>query len=111
VTRTEGVNAVYNDSAITQRVMARLESVLGKDHVIQGRPIMASDDFAEFAGAGVPSMMLNLGAVQPAKFQAAQKSGGILPGPHSSLFAPDEESSLKTGILVETTAVLELLSK
>lgn len=111
VTRTEGVNAVYNDPAITQRVMARLESVLGKDHVIQGRPIMASDDFAEFAGAGVPSMMLNLGAVQPAKFQAAQKSGEILPGPHSSLFAPDEESSLKTGILVETTAVLELLSK
>ena len=111
VTRTEGVNAVYNDPAITQRVTARLESVLGKDHVIQGRPIMASDDFAEFAGAGVPSMMLNLGAVQPAKFQAAQKSGEILPGPHSSLFAPDEESSLKTGILVETTAVLELLSK
>ncbi len=111
VTRTEGVNAVYNDPAITQRIMTKLESVLGKDHVIQGRPIMASDDFAEFAAAGVPSMMLNLGAVQPAKFQAAQKSGEILPGPHSSLFAPDEESSLKTGILVETTAVLELLSK
>jgi hippurate hydrolase len=72
---------------------------------------MASDDFAEYAAAGVPSMMLNLGAVQPAKFQAAQKSGEVLPGPHSSLFAPDEELSLKTGILIETTAVLELLSK
>jgi hypothetical protein len=35
----------------------------------------------------------------------------ILPGPHSSLFAADEEPSLKTGILVETTAVLELLGK
>ena len=111
VTRTEGVNAVYNDPAITHRIVTKLESVLGKDHVIQGRPIMASDDFAEFAAAGVPSMMLNLGAVQPAKFHAAQKSGEVLPGPHSSLFAPDEELSLKTGILVETTAVLELFSK
>ncbi len=111
ITRTEGVNAVYNDPAITQRIMARLESVLGKDNVIQGRPIMASDDFAEFAAAGVPSMMLNLGAVNPATFQAAQKDGRVLPGPHSSLFAPDEEPSLKTGILVETTAVLELLAK
>ncbi len=111
VTRTEGVRAVYNDPAITQRIVASLESVLGKEEVIQGRPIMASDDFAEFAHEGVPSMMLNIGMVNPAKFQAAQKSGEVLPGPHSSLFAPDEEPSLKTGILVETTAVLELLGK
>jgi amidohydrolase len=111
VTRTEGVRAVYNDPAITQRITASLESVLGKEKVIQGRPIMASDDFAEFAHEGVPSMMLNLGMINPAKFQAAQKSGEVLPGPHSSLFAPDEEPSLKTGILVETTAVLELLGK
>jgi hippurate hydrolase len=111
VTRTEGVRAVYNDPAITQRITASLESVLGKEKVIQGRPIMASDDFAEFAHEGVPSMMLNLGMINPAKFQAAQKSGEVLPGPHSSLFAPDEEPSLKTGILVETIAVLELLGK
>ena len=111
VTRTEGVRAVYNDPAITQRIIASLESVLGKEKVIPGRPNMASDDFAEFAHAGVPSMMLNIGMVNPAKFQAAQKSGEVLPGPHSSLFAPDEEPSLKTGILVETTAVLELLGK
>jgi amidohydrolase len=111
VTRTEGVRAVYNDPAITRRIIASLESILGKEKVIQGRPIMASDDFAEFAHESVPSMMLNLGMVNPAKFQAAQKSGEVLPGPHSSLFAPDEEPSLKTGILVETTAVLELLGK
>jgi hippurate hydrolase len=55
--------------------------------------------------------MLSLGAVNPAKFDAAQKSGEVLPGPHSSLFAPDEEPSLKTGILVETSAVLALLGK
>jgi metal-dependent amidase/aminoacylase/carboxypeptidase family protein len=111
VTRTETVNAVYNNPAVTQRVIGALEPVLGKGNVISGRPNMASDDFAEYAHAGVPAVMLNLGAVNPAKFAAAQKSGETLPGPHSSLFAPDEEPSLKTGILVETTAVLELLGK
>jgi amidohydrolase len=111
VTRTEGVRAVYNDPAVTQRIIGSLESVLGKEKVILGRPNMASDDFAEFAHEGVPSMMLNVGMVNPAKFQAAEKTGEALPGPHSSLFAPEEELSLKTGILVETTAVLELLGK
>jgi hypothetical protein len=79
--------------------------------VVEGKPIMASDDFAEYGKAGVPSIMLSLGAVNPAKFDAAMKSGVVLPGPHSSLFAPDEMPSLKTGILAETSAVLELLGK
>ncbi len=111
VTRVESVSAVYNDPAATQRIVGALETALGKEKVVQGLPIMASDDFAEYGRAGVPSVMLSLGAVNPAKFAAAEKSGEILPGPHSSLFAPEEELSLKTGILVETTAVLELLGK
>jgi amidohydrolase len=111
VARIEGVSAVYNDSATTQRIVAALESAMGKGNVVQGTPIMASDDFAEYGRAGVPSVMLSLGAVNPAIFETAQKNHEVLPGPHSSLFAPDEEPSLKTGILVETTAVLELLGK
>ena len=111
VNRVEGVSAVYNDPATTQRLVNALESALGKGNVVQGIPIMASDDFAEYGRAGVPSVMLSLGAVNPTKFETAQKNREVLPGPHSSLFAPDEEPSLKTGILVETTAVLELLGK
>jgi len=107
----ESVNAVYNDPALTQRLVAALEPVLGKSNVVQAPPIMASDDFAEYARAGVPSVMLNLGAVNPARFEAAHKGGEILPGLHSSGFVPDPELSLKTGILVETSAVLELLAK
>jgi hippurate hydrolase len=111
VTVVEGVSAVYNDPATTQRVVSALANTLGKDNVVEGKPLMASDDFAEYGKAGVPSVMLSLGAVNPAKFDAAQKSGEPVPSPHSSLFAPDEEPSMKTGIMVETTAVLELLGK
>jgi hippurate hydrolase len=111
ITIVEGVSAVYNDPATTQRVVSALVNTLGKDNVVEGKPLMASDDFAEYGKAGVPSVMLSLGEVNPAKFDAAQKSGEPVPSPHSSLFAPDEEPSLKTGIMVETTAVLELLGK
>src|SRR5207245_5942519 len=48
VTRVEGVSAVYNDPATTQRLVNALESALGKGNVVQGIPIMASDDFAEY---------------------------------------------------------------
>jgi hippurate hydrolase len=107
----ESVDAIYNDPEVTQRVVAALWDTLGRSNVVQEPPVMASDDFAEYRRDGVPIVMLELGAADPATFADAEKSGKVLPGPHSSLFAPDLEPSLKTGILVETTAVLDLLSK
>ena len=49
--------------------------------------------------------MLELGAVNPAKYAEAKKSGEALPGPHSPYFAPDREPSLKTGIEAERQAM------
>ena len=107
----EGVGAVYNDPPTTKRLAERLKQVMGDANVVLGRPIMASDDFAEYRYAGIPSVMLELGAVNPEKYAEAKKNGEKLPGPHSPYFAPDREPSLKTGIEVETTAILELMGK
>ena len=107
----EGVGAVYNDPQTTKRLAERLKQVMGDANVVLGRPIMASDDFAEYRYAGIPSVMLELGAVNPEKYAEAKKNGEKLPGPHSPYFAPDREPSLKTGIEVETTAILELMGK
>ena len=107
----EGVGAVYNDPATTNRVVERLKQVMGDANVVLERPIMASDDFAEYRYGGVPSVMLELGAVNPEKYAAAKKSGEALTGPHSPYFAPDREPSLKTGIEVEMAAILELMGK
>ena len=84
---------------------------MGDTNVELARPIMASDDFAEYRAAGVPSVMLELGAVNPEKFADAIKTGEKLPGPHSPYFAPDREPTLKTGIEVEMAAILELMNK
>ena len=107
----ESVTSVYNDPALTQRVAAALKQAFGDDNVVPQPPDMASDDFAEYGKAGVPSLQFGLGAVNPEKFAAAKKNGEELPGPHSPFFAPDREPSLRTGMEAETTAVLVVLGK
>ena len=111
VEHVEGVGAVYNDPKTTDRIMERLKAVMGESNVVLERPIMASDDFAEYRFAGVPSVMLELGAVNPEKYAEAMKANQPIPGPHSPYFAPDREPSLKTGIEVEMTSILELMDK
>ena len=54
-------------------------------------------------------MLFYVGAMDPAKAEAARVSGTILPGLHSSLWAPDREPTLKTAIKAETTALVNLL--
>jgi hippurate hydrolase len=107
----EGVGAVYNDPQTTSRLADRMKKVLGDSNVELARPMMASDDFAEYRSAGIPSVMLELGAVNPAKYDEAKKANQPLPGPHSPYFAPDREPSLKTGMEVEMAAILELMGK
>jgi hippurate hydrolase len=107
----ESVASVYNDPALTARVAAALKHTFGDSNVVEEKPNMASDDFAEYGHAGVPALQFSLGAVNPEKFAAAKKSGEQLPGPHSPFFAPDREPSLRMGIEAETTAVLSILGK
>jgi amidohydrolase len=111
IEHVEGVGAVYNDPPTTNRIADRLKQVMGDSNVVLARPTMASDDFAEYRFAGVPCVLLELGAVNPEKYAAGTKSGEKLPGPHSPYFAPDREPSLKTGIAVEVAAILELMGK
>ena len=71
---------------------------------------MGAEDFSEFVGAGVPGVYLWVGAVAPAKIEAAKAGGPPLPTTHSSLFAPDREPTLRTAVLAETLAALELIN-
>jgi len=64
------------------------------------------EDFSEFAGAGVPSMMFNIGVYAPEKWAAANQSGTPLPDTHSPLFAPVPKPTIQTGVIAMTLAVL-----
>ncbi len=108
---SEGTNAVYNDPALARRVSAALARAFGESNVLEAEPVMGGEDFSEFGRAGVPALQFNVGAVDPARFEAAQKNGAPLPSLHSSEFAPAREPTLKMGVSSLTIAALELLGK
>jgi amidohydrolase len=109
IERVDGADALVNDPALTQRVAAALSKALGPARVKEVAPEMGSEDFSRFQKAGVPTLMLRIGAVEPAAFEAAEKSGATLPSLHSPLFAPDRERTLKAAVTAEVLALRELL--
>src|ERR1041384_1024622 len=112
VSETEMTPALYNDPQLTERVAKTLQKTLGADNVVQIAPIMASEDFGRYSlDRQIPSLLFNLGAVEPAKVAASKQSGKPLPSLHSSLFAPVPEPTLRTGVKAMTAAVLELMKK
>jgi amidohydrolase len=108
IERGPPAQALVNDTALTRRVSAVLIREFGA-RAKDTPPEMASEDFAEFQLAGVPTLMLRVGAVEQAKYDAAMKSGTPLPSLHSSQFAPDREPTIKTAMQAEVLALRELM--
>jgi amidohydrolase len=108
-----GVPPTINDPALSRRVASAMEKSLGKENVVPGKPIMASEDFSLFAltDPKPPISMFWLGAVDPAKIKDAQEKGTRLPSLHSSEFAPLPEPAIRTGVQAMTSAVMDLLKK
>jgi amidohydrolase len=105
----EGTDLVYNDPALAQRLRGALESALGKENVIADEPITASEDFSYFVEQGIPGFYFSLGGADPEKLAQAKAAGTRLPSNHSSLFAPDVDPALRTGIAAEVAVLRDLL--
>jgi hippurate hydrolase len=106
----ESTKATYNDPALTERVVKAMSAAIGEKNMTKPPTEMGAEDFSEYGGAGVPSVFLWVGAVEPGKYAASKKGGPALPSTHSPFFAPDLMPTLKTGILAETVAAVELMS-
>jgi hippurate hydrolase len=111
ILNNESGPATYNDPALTARVKAALVNTLGAQNVFDEDPIMASEDFGLFGleGHRIPTVMFWLGAMDPVKLAAAQAAGKSLPGPHTSLFEPVPEPTLRTGVTAMTSVAIALL--
>jgi len=102
----EGTKPVMNDPDVVTAVADVLKAALG-DKFRVSPPVTASEDFSEFAGAGVPSMMFNIGVYDEERFIAARNgTGPPIPSNHSPLFAPVPKPTIETGITAMTLAVL-----
>jgi hippurate hydrolase len=109
IDRLEGTDLVYNDPALAQRMRGVLESALGKGEVVSQEPITGSEDFSYFVEQGIPGFYFSLGGADPEKYAQAKASGTLLPSNHSSLFAPDVDPALHTGIAAEVAVLRSLL--
>jgi len=105
----EGTDLVYNDPALAQRLRGTLEAALGESNVVMEEPITASEDFSYFVEQGIPGFYFSLGGADPEKFTQAKATGTMLPSNHSSLFAPDVDPALHTGIAAEVAVLRDLL--
>ncbi|HEY3202499.1 MAG TPA: amidohydrolase [Thermoanaerobaculia bacterium] len=108
---SESLSSTTNDPTMTKRVASALTAAFGSSRVVEAPPVMAAEDFGEFGRAGVPSFMFWLGATAPEKYASVHGDVTLLPGLHSSLFAPDREPTLKTGAAALAVAAMELLKK
>ena len=109
IKRTIVAEAMSNDPALAARLRKALERDLGADQVKDENPEMVSEDFTEWSIAGVPSVMMRIGAVPKAKYDAAMKNDSPLPSLHSSQFAPDAEPTIKAAIAAEVLSLRELM--
>ena len=114
--RTEGGHRISNrqlNPPLTARVKAALVNALGAQNVFDEDPIMASEDFGLFGleGHRIPTVIFWLGAMDPVRLAAAQAAGKSLPGPHTSLFEPVPEPTLRTGVTAMTSVAIALLRR
>ena len=108
----QSAQSLYNDPALTERLGGALRRALGTANVVASDPIMPSEDFGAFGrAAGIPSVMLWVGAADPAAFAKAGAAGTAVPGLHTAGFAPDRERTIRSGVSALTVAVLELMGK
>jgi hippurate hydrolase len=107
----ESCHATYNDPKLTARIAATLKKTLGDGNVVEVPPQMASEDFSEYGLAGVPAVQWSLGAWDPAKLKALEAAGKAPPSLHSSLFAPDLDPTIATGVESEVAVLLDLLGR
>ena len=70
---------------------------------------MTSEDYSYFIEHGIPSLYFELGAADPAKLTASQKTRTPLPNLHSSQFAPVVDTALPTAITAEVALLQHLL--
>jgi hippurate hydrolase len=112
VTYLEGTAATVNDPALAKHIADVLKPVLG-DRLLfvpaAAPPGAASEDYAEFVVAGVPSVFFGVGGYDPKRLADYKAKGQPVPVNHSPYFAPDPAGSIRTGVTVLTLAVLDAM--
>lgn len=107
-----GGAAIINDDKLVARTEGVLKQAFGDDKVWRMPAMTASEDFSQFANAGIPAMFFFTGVYSPQAVAEAEKPGGKpIAFNHSPYYAPVPEPSIKTAARAMTLAVMNVMAK
>ncbi|RDL33162.1 Uncharacterized protein BP5553_08601 [Venustampulla echinocandica] len=114
ITATDSFPLTDNDQGLTDTLTSAFQSYFGADNVWDMGRATASEDVSILATSiGVPYSYWNFGGTDEDKWEDAVRKGkvtSLIPGNHSSLFAPVIEPTLRTGIDAISLAALTFLT-
>ena len=104
--------ANYNNPDLVERLIFSASKTIGKDNVEESEPQMVGEDFARYGTTPekVPTAMYWLGTVPKERMDRYNKGNYALPALHSPFYYPVIEKSIKTGVLVNTNALIDLFN-
>jgi len=100
--------ANYNNEALVDDITKSATKAIGKDFVEVAEPLMVGEDFSMYGQTKekVPTVLYWLGTAPIERLES-----GNVPGLHSPYYYPIPESSIKTAVSVNTTALIDLFGK
>jgi hippurate hydrolase len=113
VQKDEYTPATFNTPEFTEEMAAFLKSSFGEARVVKVPPVMGGEDFGRFARADkdIKSLIIWVGGVPQAEFDAARKEGRTLPSLHSPFWAPDAPAVISTATEALTAMTMKLMAK
>ena len=113
VEKDEFTPATFNTVDFTEDMAAYLKTRFGEQRVLRIPPVMGGEDFGRFSrdDKDVKSLILWVGGVPQAEYDAAKKDGRTLPSLHSPFWAPDAPLVISTATEALTSMAMKLMPK
>lgn len=114
VEKDEFTPAMFNTPDFTQEMAGFLKTRFGEQRMMQLPPVMGGEDFSRFSreeNKDIKSLIIWVGGVPQAEFDAAKKEGRTLPSLHSPFWAPDAPAVISTATEALTAMAMKLMPK
>jgi len=114
VEKDEFTPAMFNTVDFTNEMAGFLKTRFGEKRVVQLPPVMGGEDFSRFSreeNKDIKSLIIWVGGVPQAEYDAAKKEGRTLPSLHSPFWAPDAPVVISTATEALTAMAMKLMPK
>jgi len=112
VEKDEFTPAMFNTVDFTNEMAGFLKTRFGEKRVMQLPPVMGGEDFSRFSreeNKDIKSLIIWVGGVPQAEYDAAKKEGRTLPSLHSPFWAPDAPVVTSTATEALTAMAMKLM--